>query len=209
MASTSAPGFVLASSSSIRLHILQGAGLAPEVIASGVDETFADDMPTVEAVVELALRKARVVAEELSDALVLGCDSMLDFGGEALGKPPTSQAAIELWRRFSGKEATLYTGHCLIDTRSQDEICEVASTLIRFGCPTEREIASYVATGEPMQMAGGFGIDGRGGPFVEGIDGDHSNVLGLSLPLLRRMLAELGLSICDFWAVDSTTDQRR
>lgn len=131
--------------------------------------------------------------------LVLGCDSMLDLDGSALGKPPTASEAAALWHRLAGREGVLYTGHRLIDGQSGRQASGVAATVIRFGQPTAAEIAAYVATGEPLQLAGAFSIDGRGAPFVDGIDGDPGNVIGLSLPLLRRMLAELGVAITDLW----------
>jgi septum formation protein len=192
---------VLASSSTARRQILREAGFDPEVVPSGADEAFGD-APTDRAVALIAARKAAIVAPRFDDALVLACDSMLDVGGTAVGKPPTPADAIEIWRRLTGSTATLYNGHCLVDTRSGERLEEVAATRIRFAALNEEEIAAYVATGEPLQMAGAFGLDGRGAPFVEGIEGDPSNVRGLSLPLLRRLLARLGLSVYDFWAPD-------
>jgi len=191
---------VLASGSAGRLRLLRAAGIDPEVVVSGVDETVDDGLDTAAAVEVLAERKAAVVAGARPDALVLGCDSMLDFGRRALGKPASGRDAADLWRRLSGREGTLCTGHCLIAPGGR-RIRAVARTVVRFGAPTEAEIAAYVASGEPMAMAGGFCIDGLGAPFVEGIDGDPGNVIGLSLPLLRRMLADLGLAITDLWRV--------
>ena len=190
---------VLASGSAGRLRLLRAAGIDPEVVVSGVDETFDDGLDTAAAVAELAERKAAVVAGQRPDALVLGCDSMLDFGQRAFGKPASADEAADLWRRLSGREGTLCTGHCLIEPGGGRRIRAVARTVVRFGVPTEAEIAVYVASGEPMGMAGAFCIDGLGAPFVEGIDGDPGNVIGLSLPLLRRMLADLGLAITDLW----------
>ena len=124
---------------------------------------------------------------------------LLELDGAALGKPVSPEAAAALWRRMSGRQGTLYTGHCLIDTRSGQRTIAAASTLVRFGTPGEQEIADYVATGEPGWMAGGFSIDGFGAPFVEGIDGDWGTVVGLSLPLLRRLLAGAGVAVADLW----------
>jgi septum formation protein len=195
----SPPALVLASGSAGRLRLLRAAGIDPEVVVSGVDETFDDGLDTATAVAELAERKAAVVAGQRPDALVLGCDSMLDFDQRALGKPASADEAADLWRRLSGREGTLCTGHCLIEPGGGRRIRAVARTVVRFGAPTEAEIAAYVASGEPMAVAGGFCIDGLGAPFVEGVDGDPGNVIGLSLPLLRLMLAELGVAITDLW----------
>jgi nucleoside triphosphate pyrophosphatase len=194
----SAPRLVLASTSAARLRILRDAGFDPQVAPSGADEAFGD-LTTERAVAAIAERKAAAVAPCFDDALVLGCDSMLDVDGTILGKPASPAEAVAMWRRLSGNRATLYTGHCLIHTRSKDRRCAVAATVIRFAAPSAEEVAAYVATGEPLQMAGAFGLEGRSGPFIEGIEGDPSNVRGLSLPLLRRMLAERGLSVCEFW----------
>jgi septum formation protein len=199
MTHPSRPGLVLASGSAARLGLLRAAGIDPEVVASGVDESCDEPLDTAALVAELAERKASAVARLRPDALVLGCDSMLDLDQEALGKPATSQQAAAVWRRLSGRQGTLYTGHCLIDGPAGRRLRAVAATTVRFGAPTESELAAYIASGEPLAMAGAFSIDGRGAPFVEGIFGDHSNVIGLSLPLLRRMLAELGIAITDLW----------
>jgi septum formation protein len=179
--------------------VLRSAGIDPEVVVSGVDETCDDHLDTAALVGLLAERKASAVATLRPADLVLGCDSMLDFEQEALGKPTSPQQVIEVWRRLSGQEGTLYTGHCLIDGRGSRKLRAVAATLVRFGSPSDAELAAYASTGEPMSLAGAFSIDGRGAPFVDGIDGDPSNVIGLSLPLLRRMLADLGIAITDLW----------
>jgi septum formation protein len=147
----------------------------------------------------LAERKASAVSALRPDALVLGCDSLLDLDQTAFGKPGSAEQAAEMWRRLSGREATLFTGHCLIEPGGGRRVRGTGRTVVRFGSPSDAEVAAYVASGEPMSLAGGFSIDGRGAPFVEGIDGDPSNVIGLSLPLLRRMLADLGLAITDLW----------
>ncbi|HTS98740.1 MAG TPA: nucleoside triphosphate pyrophosphatase [Streptosporangiaceae bacterium] len=190
---------VLASGSAGRLRVLRGAGIDPEVVVSGVDEATHGDLATVAAVAVLAERKAVAVAARRPGALVLGCDSMLDLDQRAFGKPASAAAAGQMWRRLSGREATLCTGHCLIDAGDGRRVLDVARTVVRFGTPTDAEIAAYVASGEPLATAGGFTIDGLGAPFVDGIDGDPGNVIGLSLPLLRRMLAGLGVPITDLW----------
>jgi septum formation protein len=188
--------FVLASGSPTRRRVLEDAGLHPVVAVSGADEQT-DGLDTETAVVELAERKLTAVAGDVSDAMVLGCDTMLDLDGEALGKPASPEDAIGVWRRLSGRSATLFTGHCLLDTTTGRRISETAGTVVHFGEPSQSEIAAYVATGEPMAMAGSFSIEGRGAPFVLGIEGDVTNVLGVSLPLLRAMLAELGFTMAD------------
>ncbi len=191
---------VLASGSAGRLELLRHAGIEPQVVVSGVDETCDERLETAAMVAILADRKASAVASLHPSALVLGCDSLLDFEGQPLGKPATPDQAAAGWRKIAGREGTLCTGHCLIDGPTGRRVRDVAATLVRFGTPTEAELAAYVATGEPCSLAGGFSIDGRGAPFVEGIDGDPGTVIGLSLPLLRQMLAELGIAITDLWA---------
>ncbi len=154
-----------------------------------------------ELVTTLATAKARAVADrpECSDALVIGCDSLLVLDGEALGKPGTPENATARWQRMRGESAELMTGHCLIDVPTHREVTTAASTMIHFADISDAEIAAYVATGEPLHVAGGCRIEGYGGAFVTAIEGDHSNVLGISLPLLRRMTAQLGIAWIDLW----------
>jgi septum formation protein len=191
------PPLVLASGSTGRLRILRGAGIDPEVVVSRVDETNVDRLPTAELVGVLADRKAAAVARLRPDALVLGCDSLLDLDGTAVGKPAVAADVTAIWRRLAGRTGTLYTGHRLI--AGGRTVGGVAATEIRFGRPTDDEIGAYAATDEPLSLAGAFSIDGLAAPFVDGINGDPSNVIGLSLPLLRRLLADVGVTITELW----------
>ncbi|WP_127449826.1 Maf family protein [Streptomyces sp. B29(2018)] len=192
---------VLASASPARLGLLRQAGLAPEVIVSGVDEdALTADSPGALALV-LAEAKAAAVAlrPEAAGSVLIGCDSVLDLDGVALGKPADAEDATARWKAMRGRDGVLRTGHCVIDTASGRRASAAASTTVRFGEPSDEEIAAYVASGEPLHVAGAFTLDGRSAPFIDGIDGDPGNVIGLSLPLLRRLLTELDLAITDFW----------
>jgi septum formation protein len=189
------------------LRVLRAAGFDPEVVVSGVSEEIGD-LDTARAVVMLAERKGSAVAHRCPESLVLSCDSMLDLDGRPLGKPATAAEATAIWRVLSGHFGTLHTGHCLIDTRSGRRLVRLASTVVRFAAPTEAEVAAYVASGEPLAMAGAFSLDGLGAPLVEGIEGDPSNVLGVALPLFRHMLGELGLSITALWRGQSSSPER-
>jgi septum formation protein len=189
---------ILASGSASRLRVLRDAGLDPQVVVSGADET-ADGLDTATAVGLLAHRKASAVAAGLSEGLVLGCDSLLDLDGEPLGKPASAEQAVHMWQRLAGRAATLFTGHCLIDVAASRTVREVAATVVRFGSPSPAELAAYVATGEPLLAAGAFTIEGFCAPFVAAVEGSPSNVLGLSMPLLRQMLAEVGVPITGLW----------
>jgi septum formation protein len=190
---------VLASASPARLSVLRGAGLDPEVVVSGVEETAFTATTPAELAGLLAQAKAAAVACGQADGLVIGCDSLLDLDGRALGKPASAREAAARWREMSGRTGTLVTGHCVINAGTGQRAAAVAATRVRFGSPSEEEIAAYIASGEPLAVAGGFTLDGRGGWFVDGIDGDHGTVLGVSLPLLRRLLAELGVSLTSLW----------
>jgi len=188
--------FVLASASPARLATLQRAGVSPEVVVSGVDESLITAPDTATLVGLLASAKADAVASRLGvDALVLGCDSMLDLDGVALGKPSSAEDAAAQWKAMRGRTGVLHTGHALV--HGGRSLVEGASTEVRFADVDDDEIATYVATGEPLAVAGAFKIDGLGGWFVDSIRGDHHNVVGISLPLLRRMLGELGFGLGD------------
>lgn len=193
---------VLASQSPARLALLRQAGLAPEVVVSGVDEDAVTAASPAELALVLAEAKAAAVAArpEAAGALVVGCDSVLELDGTALGKPVDAEDATARWKAMRGRSGVLQTGHCVIDTASGRRASATAGTVVRFGEPSDAEIAAYVATGEPLHVAGAFTIDGRSSAFIDGIDGDHGNVVGISLPLLRRLLAELGVGITDLWA---------
>ncbi|MET9513420.1 nucleoside triphosphate pyrophosphatase [Streptomyces flavidovirens] len=193
---------VLASASPARLGLLRQAGLAPEVIVSGVDEDAITAPTPGELALVLAEAKAASVAArpEAAEALVIGCDSVLELDGQALGKPADAEDATARWKSMRGRSGILQTGHCVIDTATGRRASATASTTVRFGEPTDAEISAYVATGEPLYVAGAFTLDGRSAPFIDGIDGDPGNVIGLSLPLLRRLLGELGTPITALWA---------
>ncbi|MFG2193195.1 nucleoside triphosphate pyrophosphatase [Streptomyces sp. NPDC048639] len=193
---------VLASASPARLGLLRQAGLAPDVVVSGVDEDAISADSPEELARLLAEAKAAAVAArpEAAGALVVGCDSVLELDGQAYGKPTDAEDATARWKSMRGRSGILRTGHCVIDTATERRTSATASTTVRFGEPTDAEIAEYVASGEPLHVAGAFTLDGRSAPFIDGIDGDPGNVIGLSLPLLRRLLADVGTGITELWA---------
>jgi septum formation protein len=188
--------------------LLRDAGLHPEVRVSGVDEGGTSHLPPPEAVLVLARRKAAAVAAGLGGggpALIVGCDSLLEFDGRVRGRPPTAEAAGALWRQLRDHSGLLHTGHCLLDTATGSEAGATDTALVRFGHPTDREIDAYVATGEPMAVAGAFTLEGFGAPWVDSIDGNYGTITGLSLPVLRRLLHQLGVELIDLWAVGQRT----
>jgi septum formation protein len=203
------PTFVLASASLARRHLLETVGIEPVIWPSDFDEsqvTFTEPASLVEV---LARCKAETVAtaivndaisnQSLRSSLILGCDSLLVVGGEIYGKPADAGEAIARWQTMRGQVGQLYTGHALMDLRRDKSVVRVGATQVYFARVSDEEIESYVATGEPLKCAGCFAIEGKGGLFIEKIEGCHSNVIGLSLPLLRSMLGELGYSVRDFW----------
>ena len=196
---------VLASASPARLALLQQAGLSPDVVVSDVDETAVDAPRVAERVALLAAAKAAAVAKQETDALVVAADSLLEFRGRPLGKPADAAEARLRWQRMSGRSGVLHTGHWVVDTRDAEDggtgatLGAVATTTVHFADVTDDEIAAYVATGEPLAVAGAFTTDGLGGAFVRGIEGDHHNVVGISLPLLRELLAEIGVAWTGLW----------
>jgi septum formation protein len=193
---------VLASASPAHYRLLTEAGFSPEIVVSGIDEEAVLAPTLEELVVALAAEKAGAVADrsEAAGAVVVGCDSLLDVDGDVHGKPISVDHARLRLTRLRGRSAVLHTGHCVIDTGTGRRSADVASTEVRFGNFTDDELEAYLATGEALEVAGSFTLDGRSGPFVEGIVGDHSNVIGLSLPLFRRLLADLDLTVMDLWA---------
>src|SRR3954454_8517440 len=190
---------VLASASPARLKTLQAAGLSPEVIVSGVDEWAVDASTVTDLALKLAQLKAVAVAANLPRALVIGCDSVLEFDGEVLGKPDDEADAIDRWHRMRGRSGVLHTGHCVIDTHREVWLGRSAATQVRFAMISDDEIEAYVASGEPLKVAGAFTIDGLGSAYVSGISGDPHNVVGISVPLLRLMFDELGFVWHEFW----------
>ena len=197
---------VLASASPARLATLQSAGVEPVVVVSGVDESQVTGLAPAELALQLAELKCAAVAarDDLpAAALVLGCDSVLEIDGEAFGKPDDADEATRRWQAMRGRTGVLHSGHSLRDTATGHVAAATASTRVHFADVGDDEIAAYVATGEPLQVAGAFTIDGLGGAFVAGIEGDHHTVVGVSLPLLRDLLAELGHAWTDLWATRS------
>jgi septum formation protein len=206
---------VLASASPARRKLLHAAGIDPSVVVSAVDEAavtagarerYGEDLAPEDVALLLARSKAEDVASQIEGAVVVGCDSVLELDGEVHGKPADATEAVARWQRMRGRSGVLHTGHWLVDTREDEDggtgatLGATASTTVHFAGLADAEIDAYVASGEPLRVAGAFTIDGLGGPYVTGVEGDPSNVVGLSLPLLRELLAELGLAWHDLRA---------
>lgn len=193
---------MLASASPARLATLRSAGIEPEVVVSGVDESVLRvNSPGVLAL-ELARLKASAVADVVEPhrpAWVVGCDSVLELDGAIHGKPADEDEARARWRAMRGRSGVLHTGHCLVDTSDGAEVARSAETVVHFADLSDAEVDAYVASGEPLHVAGAFTIDGLGGAFVRGIEGDPHTVVGIGLPLLREMFAELGVGWTDLW----------
>lgn len=193
------PTFVLASASPARKRLLEKAGIKPVICKSDFDESQVKLDDPVDLVQTLAECKAKTVASQFSNALILGCDSVLSVKGEIHGKPANPAEAIARWQKMRGSTGMLYTGHALIDLAQNKTITRCGMTRVYFAQVSDRAVQAYVATGEPLLCAGCFALEGQGGLFIEKIEGCHSNVIGLSLPLLRQMLANLKYEVTDFW----------
>ncbi|HWF29446.1 MAG TPA: nucleoside triphosphate pyrophosphatase [Mycobacterium sp.] len=204
---------VLASASPGRLKVLRQAGIDPLVIVSGVDEdrlttTLGPNAPPGDVVCALALAKAERVAGELdaavaADCVVIGCDSMLYIDGRLCGKPQSVADARQLWQSIAGRAGQLHTGHCVVRLRNHEIVhreAQTSITTVHFGTPSPDDLEAYLASGESLQVAGGFTLDGLGGWFIDGVDGDPSAVVGIGLPLTRSLLDRAGLSVAALWA---------
>lgn len=191
------PKIVLASQSTSRRRLLEGAGLKPIIIVSNVDEEteFFNAMTPADMVIALAVTKAHTVREQIDyPALIIGCDSTFDVDGISFGKPGTPEVARERARAISGRSGLLHTGHCVIDTAQGREIADRVTTKVTFSEMTDQEIDDYIESEEPLHVAGGFTLDGFGSPFIPIIEGDYTNVVGISMPFLRSAMSQLGYS---------------
>lgn len=189
------PTVVLASQSTSRRRLLESAGLEPKIVVSNVDEEtdFFNAMSPEDMVIALAITKAHTVREQIDyPAIIIGCDSTFEFEGKSLGKPGVPDVAIERAKRVRGKSGYLHTGHCVIDTTKDKEISDRITTKVTFADMTDAEIADYVDSGEPLHVAGGFTLDGFSSPFIPSIEGDYTNVVGISMPFLRSAMSQLG-----------------
>ena len=189
------PTVVLASQSASRRRLLESAGLKPKIMVSHVDEEtpFFNSLSPADMVIALAITKAHTVREQIDfPAIIIGCDSTFEFDGLSLGKPGTPEIAIERAKRVRGNSGLLHTGHCIIDTAKDIEISDRVTTRVSFDHMSDEEIADYVATEEPLHVAGGFTLDGFSSPFIPSIEGDYTNVVGISMPFIRKAFANLG-----------------
>jgi len=191
------PTLVLASQSTSRRRLLESAGLKPTILVSNVDEEtdFFNSMTPEDMVIALAITKAHTVREQINyPAIIIGCDSTFEFEGQALGKPGTAHVAKERAQRVRGKSGYLHTGHCVIDTQQEREISDRVTTKVTFTDMSDAEIDDYIESGEPLHVAGGFTLDGFSSPFIPSIEGDYTNVVGISMPFLRSAMTQLGYS---------------
>lgn len=191
------PTIILASASSSRRRLLESAGLIPTIMVSHVDEEseFFNALSPADMVIALAITKAHTIREQIDfPAIIIGCDSTFEFDGQSLGKPETPEIAIERTKRVQGNSGLLHTGHCLIDTTKDREISSIVTTKVSFDSMSDIEINDYVASGEPLHVAGGFTLDGFSSPFIPSIEGDYTNVVGISMPFIRKAFAALGYS---------------
>jgi septum formation protein len=193
------PDFVLASASPARRRLLQSVGINPRICISHFDEDSIQLTDPVALVETLAQRKAETVLNQITESLILGCDSVLMVNNQIHGKPKDAAEALSRWQQMRGNRGTLYTGHALIDQHQQKTIVRCGITQVYFGRVSDAQIQAYIATGEPLVCAGCFALEGKGSALVDKIEGCHSNVIGLSLPLLRSMLAELGYDLSNYW----------
>jgi septum formation protein len=191
--------FILASASPARRRLLSEAGISAFVSPSNFDESQVQLSDPAELVKTLAKGKAEAVTPQFTNSLILGCDSVLALHGKIYGKPLDVADAIDRWQQMRGQVGELYTGHALIDQTQNQTLVRSQVTKVYFADASDRQIAAYVASGEPLQCAGCFALEGRGGLLIEKLEGCHSNVIGLSLPLLRKMLTDLGYDVADFW----------
>ncbi len=188
---------ILASASPSRFRLLESVGITPSILVSGIDEDASEfeSLSPAELVIALAILKAHTVKDKVPvNSLIIGCDSTFEFEGKSLGKPVTKTKAIERCKQLSGKTGYLHTGHCLIDLRQGIELSERSTAKVQFAQMTDAEIIDYVDSDEPLNVAGGFTLDGLSAPFITKIEGDPSGIIGLSLPLLRKMIISLGYS---------------
>ena len=191
------PRIVLASASVSRRRLLESAGLKPTIMVSNIDEEtdFFNAMTPADMVIALAITKAHTIREQIDfPAIIIGCDSTFEFDSQSLGKPATAEIAIERASRVRGNTGLLHTGHCIIDTTKDKEISSIVTTKVTFDDMTDAEIVDYVATGEPLHVAGGFTLDGFSSPFIPSIEGDYTNVVGISMPFVRKAFEQLGYS---------------
>ena len=191
------PKIILASASSSRRRLLESAGLSITVMVSHVNEEtdFFNALSPADMVIALAITKAHTIREQIDfPAIIIGCDSTFEFEGQSLGKPEIPEIAIERAKRVQGKSGLLHTGHCVIDTTKDREISSIVTTKVTFDAMSAAEIEDYVASGEPLHVAGGFTLDGFSSPFILSIEGDYTNVVGISMPFIRKALSQLGYS---------------